>query len=103
MGGVAGYHAVAVCGECGGQTFKVFIGDCKAGVAYQCQTCEFLDKGRWASIGQPEAFKLDGNAALERAGDVSHDLVSPKTGARRLVYMRELMRKRRAKAKEGRA
>jgi hypothetical protein len=100
MDRVAGYHAVAICGECGGQIFKVFIGDGRSGIAYQCQICDSLDKGRWSSIGQPEAPKLDGNAAMEGAGDVSHDMVSPKTGVHRLVYMREYMRKRRAKAKQ---
>ena len=80
MGGVAGYHAIAVCGECGGQTFKVFIGDCEAGIAYQCQTCEFLDKGRWTPSRQPEASKSNGYSAVEGAGDVSNHVVSAAEG-----------------------
>ncbi len=88
--------------DCGGQTFKVFIGDCRGDVAYQCQGC---GKGRWSPTGQREAPKPNGNAAVESDGRISTDMVSAPQGkfdrlAYQRDYMRDYMRKRRAKAKQ---
>ncbi len=72
-------------GECGGQVFRVFIGDCRAGAAYQCQGCGVLDKGRWTAVEQPAASKPNGNAALEGTRHVENDVVSPRTKAHGVI------------------
>ena len=86
-------RAVAVCAKCGVRAFEIRIYSCGGDRAHCIGCGQAWEAPDWLAKNNPPPT-LEGN------GHVAQDVVSPQTGARRLVYMREYMRKRRAKAKE---
>jgi hypothetical protein len=90
------------CADCNSQKFRVYVAIETGCIAIQCACGGRATIGRaWPTVGQGHGQNSGSDPALEGAGDVAPDVVSPPQarGAHRRAYQRELMRKRRAEGK----